>query len=237
MGSIAIAGSVFGSAKSAAAFQDGCMRLWARIVTGASFVRVTISGVERLDPTRSYVFCANHLSYMDPPVILSCWPARLRFVAKRSLFSIPFLGWGMRRGGHLAIDRERPRVAARDLETIRRQFGGSGTGGHTRQGSLFVFPEGGRSVDGELQPFLSGAFRLAVELQMPVVPVAVWGTREVLQPGSIHVRAGEVQITIGEPIEACGLGRPGVKELAAKAHESIRQMIAGRAGRGHSTTA
>ena len=198
-------------------FQNRCMRLGAQMILRASLVRVTVSGLEKIDPVKTYVFCSNHLSYMDPPVLLACLGYRVRFLAKESLFAVPFLGWAMRGAGYVPIEREKSRAAARGLaraaETLR-----SGN-------SIIVFPEGRRSRDGALHPFLSGGFRLALDAQASVVPLAIVGTRQVLAPGSIHVRGGRVQLIVGDPISTLGMTAGERKRLADRVRNEIKEML------------
>jgi len=219
MGTIALAGSLV---KPTSAFQEnyqsGCMRWWARMIVATSLSQVTAKGIEKIDPSKTYIFCCNHLSYMDPPVILATLRHQVRFLAKKSLFRIPFLGWAMRCGGHIPIDRENPRAAVRSLESAAEQV---------RRGmSFIIFPEGGRSLDGNLQPFLSGGFRLALKLQVPVVPIAISGTRQVLAPGSINIHIGSVQLIVGDPISTEGMTPKDRASLAATARRNIETMLA-----------
>ncbi len=224
MGLAVIAGSMFGSSR---AFADRVMRRWARVLLAASFVHVRVSGLDRLGNelgrTRSCVFCANHLSYMDPPVLVASLPARVRFFAKESLFRIPIFGWAMRRMGHVSIDRENPRAAARSLARASAQFH-DGT-------SAVIFPEGGRSETGSLESFHGGAMHLAIQLQIPVVPVAILGTRAVLPPGSIHIRGGQVRVMLGEPIPTHGLKSKDRHQLAARVRQAIERLAEVRGDR------
>ncbi|MBI2817551.1 MAG: 1-acyl-sn-glycerol-3-phosphate acyltransferase [Acidobacteria bacterium] len=198
-------------------FQHRCMQAWASMLLAASFVHVSASGVEKLHPDRAYIFCSNHLSYMDPPIILACLRHRVLFVAKQSLFRIPVFGWAMRAAGNIAINRENPRAAARSLrqaaDALRRGV------------SILIFPEGGRSMDGELRPFRSGAFRLAIELQAPIVPIAVAGSRQILTPGSINIRSGRVRVMAGSPIETRGMAARHRVALANEVRERIASLL------------
>lgn len=199
------------------AFQYRCMQVWARTLLAVSFVRVSASGLEKLDPDRAYVFCSNHLSYMDPPIILACVRHRVLFVAKQSLFRIPVFGWAMRAVGNIAINRDNPRAAARSLRQAADVL---------RAGvSIVIFPEGGRSEDGELQPFRSGAFRLAIDLQAPVVPIAVVGSHEILSPGSINIRSGRVRVIVGSPIETRGMESRQRVALMTEVRERIAGIL------------
>lgn len=196
---------------------ESCKRGWARILLGVSFVHISVQGRENLDGSRAHIFCANHLSYLDPPALLASLRTPVRFLAKQSLFHVPFLGWAMRGEGDIPIDRENPRAAARSLA--------SAVASVRRGTSLVVFPEGGRSRDGTLQPFLGGAFRIAIQAEAPVVPVAIRGTREALRPGSLHVRGGRVRVIIGQPIPTQGLSASDQDRLAAGVRERIQQML------------
>ncbi len=216
MGITVMAGALLGGR---AYFQDRCAHAWVRMLLAASFVRVTVRGLEKLDRSQTYIFCSNHLSYMDPPIIVACLRHPICFIAKKSLFAIPVFGWALRAAGHVPIDRENVRNALRSLEKAEAKI---------RAGaSVIVFPEGGRSLDGRLQPFLRGAFRLAIETQAPVVPIALAGTREILAPGSIHIHGGRVQLMVGDPIETRGMSAKDRDALAATARQRISEMLAG----------
>ena len=196
---------------------ESCKRAWARIILAASFVRVIANGLEDIPSSQPVIFCVNHLSYLDPPVLIAALPVPVRFLAKKSLFAIPFLGWAMQLEGDLSIDRDNARAAARGLALAQQRLR-SGT-------SLVIFPEGGRSPDGTLQPFLSGAFRLAIAAGVPAVPVAIRGTREALRPGSLFLRGGRVRIAIGKPIVTAGLGPKDADSLSRQVEEAICSLL------------
>jgi 1-acyl-sn-glycerol-3-phosphate acyltransferase len=176
------------------AVQIKVARRWARTLLAVCGVRVTVEGLEKIIPTESYIFVSNHLSFMDTPVVLANIPVQFRFLAKRGLFQIPFLGQHLRRAGHIPVPREDARAAVKTMqlaaETILR-----------KKISLLMFPEGGRSQNGELQPFKEGGAYIAIRAGVPLVPVAIGGTRELLPWGSAVVRSGEVILRILEPIE------------------------------------
>ena len=138
--------------------------------------------LENLAPQKTAIYCANHQSAMDIPILFVNLPVQFRFVAKRSLFKMPFLGWHLKRSGHIPVDRERPREAMRSLDEAAEKI---------RAGSsVILFPEGHRSRDGKIGPFKSGSFYLAIQSGVPVVPITLNGTRAVLKPDTYHVRAG-----------------------------------------------
>jgi 1-acyl-sn-glycerol-3-phosphate acyltransferase len=174
--------------------QHACSRVWARMILWTSRVTLRVSGLEHLSSHTPYVFCMNHQSHMDTPIILAALPFQFRFTPKKQLFRYPFLGWHLRRSGHVPIDRENPHAAVRSLreaaDTIRH-----GT-------SVVIFPEGGTSVDGSIKPFKGGGFMLATKSEADVVPVTIRGSRAVLVPKTYHVRGGRVEVAVGRPISS-----------------------------------
>ncbi len=165
------------------------------------------------------MFVSNHLSYMDTPVVLAHIPLQFRFLAKRGLFQIPFLGQHLSQAGHIPVPREDPRAAVKTMqlaaETIQR-----------KKISLLIFPEGGRSEDGRLAPFKEGAAYIAIRAGAPIVPVVLAGTREVLPFGSGIVRSGPVTLRILKPIETAQLTLKDRGALTGKLHDLILQEIA-----------
>ncbi len=168
-------------------------RVWAKILLAASGVKVRVEGLEHIDPAGSYVFIANHLSFMDTPVVVANIPVQFRFLAKRGLFQIPLLGTHLSRAGHISVPRGDPRgsvkVMQQAAETIQR-----------KKISLLIFPEGGRSHDGVLQPFKEGGAYIAIKAGVPIVPVVLIGTREILPFGTGVVRSGPVTLRLLKPI-------------------------------------
>jgi 1-acyl-sn-glycerol-3-phosphate acyltransferase len=147
---------------------------------------------------------------MDTPIVLAALPFQFRFTPKKQLFRYPFLGWHLRRSGHVPIDRENPRAAVRAL----RQAASS-----IRSGSpVVIFPEGGTSRDGSIKPFKGGGFLLAATAHAPVVPVTIRGSRPVLVPKTYHVKGGSVEVIIGNPISSEG---ESASDLAKRVREEI----------------
>jgi 1-acyl-sn-glycerol-3-phosphate acyltransferase len=156
-------------------------------------VQVQTVGLERLDPARTYIFMSNHVSNIDPPLMLPLIPRRTSVMARKSLFSYPLLGKAMRLGSLVPVDRENRKAgitavrAATDV--IRKGI------------NMTIYIEGGRSFDGKLLPFKKGPFYLAEECQVPVVPVTVSGTHYVMPKGRFQMKPGVVKIIFHEPIE------------------------------------
>jgi 1-acyl-sn-glycerol-3-phosphate acyltransferase len=168
-------------------------RVWARFLLWGSGVRVKASGLENISPSGSYVFVANHLSYMDTPVVLANIPVQFRFLAKSGLFQIPLMGTHLSRAGHIPVPRDDARGAVKTMNMAAQVMRARGV-------SLLIFPEGGRSETGDLASFKEGAAYIAIRAGVPLVPIALKGTREVLPFGSGHVRSGPVTMRVGEPI-------------------------------------
>jgi 1-acyl-sn-glycerol-3-phosphate acyltransferase len=192
-------------------FAHRCARAWAMLILKTTGVRVRISGLEHLEPGRSYVFAANHQSIYDIPIVFSSVPFQLRIVAKESLGRIPFMGWHLQRAGHLLVDRRNP--GADIVQKMRRLVGESS--------SLIVFPEGTRSVDGRLGRFKKGSFLVAVDAGLPVVPVSIRNSRQVMKKGQLTVRPAAVDITVHASIDTASIGRDHVRELA----ERVRAIV------------
>ncbi len=166
---------------------------WARALLRLSRVKVKVEGLEKIATDKNYVFVSNHLSYMDTPVFLANIPVQFRFLAKRGLFQVPFLGWHLKRAGHIPVPRGDARAAVKMMNTAAQMVRERGI-------SLLIFPEGGRSRDGSLGEFKEGGAYIAIQAGVPLVPVALMGTREVLPFGSGHIQKGNVTMRIGDPI-------------------------------------
>jgi 1-acyl-sn-glycerol-3-phosphate acyltransferase len=186
-------------------------RRWGRLLLWVSAVRLEVVGLEKIDPKGSYVFVANHRSYMDTPVILASIPVEFRFFAKQGLFRIPFLGTHLKRAGHLPVVRGDARASVKSMTL----------GAHLiqeRQISMLLFPEGGRTEAGARE-FKEGAAYIAIKAGVPVVPLGIRGTRAVLPKGSGHIRGGRVMLKIGDPIPTGALtlrDRSQLTELLAR---------------------
>jgi 1-acyl-sn-glycerol-3-phosphate acyltransferase len=196
-------------------FAHRCARAWARLILKTTGVRVRLSGIERIDLSRSYVLAANHQSIYDIPILFASMPLQLRIVAKASLGRVPFLGWHLQRSGHLLVDRTKP--GASIVAKMRRLV--------SERHSLIVFPEGTRSVDGTIGPFKKGTFLVAVDAQLPVVPVSVCGSRHVMKKGRLMVCPGDVELTIHPPIPTTGVTRAQVTEFAGRVESVVRAGV------------
>src|SRR5262249_21136162 len=142
MGSVSVASSLF---DSRGRVQHACSRIWARLILRTSGIRVHVTGLENIKPRTPYVLCMNHQSHIDTPILLAALPFQFRFTPKKELFRYPFLGWHLRRSGHVPIDREHPHAAVKSLREAANMI---------RNGMpLVIFPEGRTSRDGSIKPF------------------------------------------------------------------------------------
>ena len=202
--------------------QHWCASAWSRMIARTVGARVRVVGAEHIEPGASYVFLSTHQSYMDIPVMLGYLPAQLRIAAKREVFRIPFLGWHMRRAGHISINRGSTTEA---VESLRR------AASEVRPGvSVFLYPEGTRSRDGRLQPFKKGGFKFALQTGLPVVPVAIVGTRALLPRDSIVFRPGPVELRVAPPVPTAGLADSDLPALMRRVREEMAKSFSESGG-------
>jgi 1-acyl-sn-glycerol-3-phosphate acyltransferase len=207
MGSISVASSLV---DSRGRLQHACARIWSRMILWTARVRLRVTGLENIRPDVPYVLCVNHQSHMDIPIVLAALPFQFRFAAKKQLFRYPFLGWHLRRSGHVPIDRENPHAAVKSLRDAADRL---------KQGTpIVIFPEGGTSQDGTIKPFKGGGFMLATRSEAEAIPITIRGSRAVLVPRTYHVRGGSVEVAVGGPIASRGLS---TTELANRVREEI----------------
>lgn len=196
-------------------------RLWGRWILAAAGVRVKVKGKENLLKDRPQVVFSNHTSYFDVFCLLAHLPIQFRWLAKAELFKIPVFGKVMEYGGYLPVDRSNPRRAHRTMMEAAERI---------RKGaSIVIFPEGTRSPDGKLQEFKTGGVSLALMAQVPVVPVAILGTHEIMPKGSLRVRPRAVEIRIGDPIPIPteGMTRRERERLVVEARRRILSLLEG----------
>ena len=163
------------------------------------------------------VYAANHTSYMDTPVVFSALPFQFRILAKKELWSMPFIGWYLNRSGQIPIDTENARATLSSLSAGVKAL---------RPGMpLFVFPEGSRTPNGDLQAFLAGAAFLAIRAQVPLVPIALSGVYDLLPIHTHHFYPGDLVLTAGEPIDTTGMTLRQADELTTRVRSEIAEML------------
>ena len=197
-------------------FAHRCARAWSRLILRTTGVRVTIEGLDRIEPGRTYIFVSNHQSIYDIPVIFASVPYQLRIIAKESLARFPVLGWHLKRGGHLFVDRRHP-----DRSGILKRWRALVSEGL----SLIIFAEGTRSWDGHVGRFKAGSFMLAIQAELPIVPLAVVGTRAVMPKGRLRTEPASVRLIVHDPIQPPPLDAPTAQDAKALA-DRIRSVVA-----------
>ncbi len=188
-------------------------RLWGLVQLKAAGVKVRLTGKEKIDTSKAYVYMANHQSWFDIFVLLAYIPGQFRWLAKEELFRIPIVGKAMEVIGYIPIDRSNRSKAFQSLAKAAEQIR-NGT-------SVMIFPEGTRSSDGILQPFKKGGFILAIQSQQPIVPISISGSYRILPKGKWLVRPGLIQVTIHDPIPTAGLELKDRNVLVDKVRECI----------------
>jgi 1-acyl-sn-glycerol-3-phosphate acyltransferase len=210
LGTLSIGSSLF---ERRGRFAHWCARTWSRLILRTTGVHVEVSGLDRLEQGRTYVFVSNHQSIYDIPILFWSLPYQLRIIAKASLGRFPFLGWHLRRTGHLLVNRARPERAAIVSWAARLTSDGI---------SPIVFPEGTRSRDGAVARFKRGSFYLAMQTGLPVVPVSVVGSRHVMRKGRLATYPGRVRLVVHDPIDAGEMTGADLREFA----ERVRRVVA-----------
>ncbi|MDQ6705938.1 MAG: 1-acyl-sn-glycerol-3-phosphate acyltransferase [Acidobacteriota bacterium] len=214
MGTISLITSLFDATGRR---QHRLAQVWSRLLLKIGRVRTEAEGVGKLDPARPYVLAANHCSYMDTPLVLGSIPLDFRFFAKQGLFLIPLLGTHLKRAGHIPVIRDNPRAAIKALSDGARLI-------RERKISVLLFPEGGRSERG-LREFKEGAAYVAIKAGIPIVPLGIVGTREVLPMHSWNVRPGTARLLVGDPIETSGMGLHDRAALTQTVRDKIAELI------------
>ena len=192
-------------------------RIWSKILLWVGGIHYQVKGLEHLDRQKQYVFAGNHESAFDIPLAFAALPFQLVPVAKKELRKIPFFGWGMIMARHIFIDRQNHKKAMESLAKARCSL-------KRNPRSLLLFPEGTRSVDGQVHQFKKGGLGLALDLGLPVVPMAVCGTARVAGKGSWRLTPAPVELRIGVPIETDGLKDMNKKDFAEQVRQAVIQL-------------
>src|SRR5207302_1560460 len=199
-----------------------CARAWSWLILKTTGVRVRVEGLDRVTLGTTYVFVSNHQSIYDIPVIFASLPYQLRIIAKASLARFPVLGWHLRRGGHLFVDRRHP-----DRAGILKRWRALVSEGL----SLIIFAEGTRSGNGHVSRFKAGSILLAIEAGLPIVPLAVIGTRQVMPKGRLRTEPAHVRLVVHDPIVPPALADPtarDAKAIADRVHAVVAATVEAR---------
>ncbi len=186
---------------------------WGKVALFACGVKVKLEGLENLTGEGPYVFMSNHQGSYDIFSLMAHLPFQFKWLAKKEIFSIPFLGWAMMAAGYISIDREGTRETVEAMNKAARKI-------HDGM-SVVIFPEGSRSPDGTIQPFKKGGFSLAVKSKVPIVPVALSGSREIMPRGRLVANSGVIRVRLDTPIETENYSVKDRERLMEKVREAI----------------
>ncbi|HEV2731492.1 MAG TPA: lysophospholipid acyltransferase family protein [Terriglobales bacterium] len=194
-------------------------RFWSQLIMKTICSPVKVTGLEKLDTSRPYVYAVNHASALDIPLLYVYLPFQFRIVFKKELLSYPVIGWHLKRSGQICINQKNPAASIGSIRAALKSLK-AGT-------PLVIFPEGGRSPDGEIMPFLAGAFFLAIKARVDIVPVALVGTHELLPMDTYHIKSRPLEMRVGEPISATGLSLRDMESLSAQVRNALEGLYYG----------
>jgi len=189
---------------------------WSWLIMKTIMSPVAVTGLDKIDTTKPHVYAVNHASALDIPVLYVYLPFQFRIVFKKELLAYPIVGWQLRRSGQICIDQQNP---ARSVASIRGALKSLKAGM-----PLVIFPEGGRTPDGQIRPFLPGAFFLAIKAQVDVIPVALVGTYELLPMNTYHIKCRPLEMRVGEPISTAGMTGRDLEALSRRVQSALEDL-------------
>jgi 1-acyl-sn-glycerol-3-phosphate acyltransferase len=213
LGIISIPVSLFGDKGR---ILHGFARFWSRLIMATISSPTRVTGMEAIDTSRPYVYAVNHASALDIPVLYVYLPFEFRIAFKKELLAYPIVGWHLRRSGQICVDQQNP---ARSIGSIRAALKTLKSGR-----PLVIFPEGGRTPDGEIKPFLPGALFLAIKAQVDIVPVALVGTFELLPMNTYHIKCRPLEMRVGQPIPTAGYTPRSMDALSERVHQAVEDL-------------
>jgi 1-acyl-sn-glycerol-3-phosphate acyltransferase len=191
-------------------------RTWSWLIMKTIMSPVKVTGLDKIDTTKPHVYAANHASALDIPVLYVNLPFQFRIVFKKELLAYPIVGWQLKRSGQVCIDQQKP---TNSIAAIRSAVKSLKAGM-----PLVIFPEGGRTPDGEIKPFLPGAFFLALKAQVDIVPVALVGTYELLPMDTYHIKCRPLEMRVGDPISTAGMTMRDLEAVSAKVKQAMEKL-------------
>jgi 1-acyl-sn-glycerol-3-phosphate acyltransferase len=191
-------------------------RAWSWLIMKTILSPLKVTGLAKIDASKPYVYAVNHASAMDIPVLYVYLPFQFRIVFKKELLSYPIVGWQLKRSGQVCIDQQKPTNSIAAIRSAVKSLKGGMP--------LVIFPEGGRTPDGEIKPFLPGAFFLAIKAQVDIVPVALIGTYELLPMNTYHIKCRPLEMRVGEPISTAGLTMRDLEAVSEKVRMAMTEM-------------
>jgi len=215
LGTISLVCSLF---ERSGRIQHKLARLWSWLIMKTALSPVTVTGGERLEGSKPRVYAVNHASALDIPILYVHLPFQFRIVFKSELLTYPFVGWHLKRSGQICINQQNPSASIGAIKSALRSL---------RSGMpLVIFPEGGRCRDGQLQPFLPGAFFLAIKAHAEIVPITLMGTYDLLPMNTYHIQCQPLQMRVGEPVSTEGLTLRDTETVSARVRTAMQELQA-----------
>jgi len=219
LGMVSVPGSLFGEKSR---ILHNFARFWSWLIMKTILSPVRVTGLDKIDTAKAHVYAVTHASALDIPVLYVYLPFQFRILFKKELLAYPIVGWHLRRSGQVCIDQQKPtRSIAHIRSAVKSLQGGM---------PLVIFPEGGRTPDGEIKPFMPGAFYLAIKAQVNIVPVALVGTYELLPMNTYHIKSRPLEMRVGSPISTVGYSLREMETLSAKVYQAMEGLYHGGAG-------
>ena len=195
-------------------------RLWSKLVMKTILSPVKVTGATSFDNSKPKVYAVTHASALDIPILYVYLPFQFRIVFKSELLAYPFVGWHLKRSGQVCINQQNPAASIGAVKSALRSL---------RKGMpLVIFPEGGRTPNGQLQPFLPGAFFLAIKAQADIVPIALVDTFDLLPMNTYHIKCQPLEMRVGKPISTAGLTVRDTEAVSAKVKSAIESLRSSR---------
>lgn len=194
----------------------GFARFWSQLIMKIICSPTTVTGLNKIDTSKPLVYAVNHASALDIPVLYVYLPFQFRIAFKKELLAYPIVGWHLRRSGQVCVDQQNPAASIGSIRSALKSL---------KSGMpLVIFPEGGRTPDGQVKPFLPGAFFLAIKAQVDVVPVALVGTYELLPMDTYHIKCRPLEMRVGQPISTASYSLRNMEELSDKVHQAVEDL-------------
>jgi 1-acyl-sn-glycerol-3-phosphate acyltransferase len=213
MGLVSLPVSLFGDKER---ILHAFARAWSQLIMKTISSPVKVTGLEKIDTSKPNVYAVNHASALDIPVLYVNLPFPFRILLKSELLSYPIIGWHLKRSGQVCVNQQEPSRSVGQIRSAVKSL---------RAGTpLVVFPEGGRTPDGEIKPFMPGAFFLAIKAQADIVPVALVGTFELLPMNTYHIKCRPLEMRVGKPIPTAGLKGHDMEALSGKVQKAVEEL-------------
>jgi 1-acyl-sn-glycerol-3-phosphate acyltransferase len=213
LGLVSVPASLFGDkSRTLHAFA----RAWSWLIMKTILSPVKVTGLEKIDTSKPHVYAVTHASALDIPVLYVYLPFQFRILFKKELLSYPIVGWHLRRSGQVCIDQQKPTNSIAQIRSAVKSLQAGMP--------LVIFPEGGRTPDGEIKPFMQGAFYLAIKAQADIVPIALTGMFELLPMNTYHIKSRPLEMQVGEPISTAGYSLREMEALSGKVFQAMQDL-------------